>query len=172
MFCFSFEMQSSAPKGRCQDLRIASETSKASVECHYVLFKEIFFGFSWAVNLLWFLFSSLCRREESKACWVREPEQSTNITGHLLCAGASQVAQWWRNQLPMQGDAGDAGSVPGSGRFPWKRNWQLTPVFLLGESHEQRSLADYGPWGHKVRHDWVTEHAHTMCQSLWQALGM
>ena len=31
-------MQSSAPKGRCQDLRIASETSKASVECYYVFF--------------------------------------------------------------------------------------------------------------------------------------
>ena len=24
-----------------------------------------------------------------------------------------------------------------------------TPVFLPGESHGQRSLVDYGPWGHK-----------------------
>ena len=28
---------------------------------------------------------------------------------------------------------------------PWSRAWQPTPVFLPGESHGQRSLADYGP---------------------------
>jgi len=42
-----------------------------------------------------------------------------------------------------------AGSIPGSGRFPWRRKWQPTPVFLFGESHGQRSLAGYSPWGHK-----------------------
>ena len=26
---------------------------------------------------------------------------------------------------------------------------QLTPIFLPGESHGQRSLTDYGPWGRK-----------------------
>ena len=31
----------------------------------------------------------------------------------------------------------------------WSRKWQPTPVFLPGESHGQRSLADYGPWDHK-----------------------
>ena len=25
--------------------------------------------------------------------------------------------------------------------------WQSTPIFLPGESHEQRSLEGYGPWG-------------------------
>ena len=32
---------------------------------------------------------------------------------------------------------------------PWRRKRQLTPVFLPGESHGQRSLVDYSPWGHK-----------------------
>ena len=32
---------------------------------------------------------------------------------------------------------------------PWRRKWQSTSVFLPGESREQRSLADYSPWGHK-----------------------
>ena len=32
------------------------------------------------------------------------------------------------------------------GKIPWRRNWQSTPVFLLGEPHEQRSLAGYNPW--------------------------
>ena len=35
------------------------------------------------------------------------------------------------------------------GKIPWRRKWQPTPVFLLGESHGQRSLAGYSPWGHK-----------------------
>ena len=34
------------------------------------------------------------------------------------------------------------------GKIPW-RAWQLTPVFLPGEFHGQRSLAGYSPWGHK-----------------------
>ena len=32
-------------------------------------------------------------------------------------------------------NAGDPGSIPGLGRFPWRRKWQPTPVFLPGESH-------------------------------------
>ena len=32
----------------------------------------------------------------------------------------------------------------------WRRKWQPTPVvFLLGKSHEQRSLAGYRPWDPK-----------------------
>ena len=46
---------------------------------------------------------------------------------------------------------------PWVGKIPWKRSWQPTPVFLPGESHGQRSLAGYSPWGHKrVWHDWAT----------------
>ena len=30
-----------------------------------------------------------------------------------------------------------------------RRNWQPTPVFLPGESHGQRKLAGYNPWGLK-----------------------
>ena len=36
--------------------------------------------------------------------------------------------------------------------------WQSTPVFLPGESHGQRNLAGYNPWGHKELG--MTEHAH------------
>ena len=32
-----------------------------------------------------------------------------------------------------------------------RRKWQPTPVFLLGESHGQRSLVGYSPWGCKNR---------------------
>ena len=37
-------------------------------------------------------------------------------------------------------NVGDLSSIPGLGRFPWRRAWQPTPVFLPGESHGQRSL--------------------------------
>ena len=31
-------------------------------------------------------------------------------------------------------------------KISWRRNWQPTPVFLLGEIHGQRSLLGYSPW--------------------------
>ena len=31
----------------------------------------------------------------------------------------------------------------------WSKKWEPTSVFLPGESHGQRSLAGYSPWGHK-----------------------
>ena len=52
-------------------------------------------------------------------------------------------------------NAGDTGSIPGSGRSPREGNgyalqysfffFFFTPVFLPGEFHGQRSLADYNP---------------------------
>ena len=44
--------------------------------------------------------------------------------------------------------------------IPWKRKWQPTPVFLPGESHGQRSLAGYGPYGHKESDTTAGFHAH------------
>ena len=38
---------------------------------------------------------------------------------------------------------------PWVGKMPWRRKWQPTPVFLPGESHGQRNLAGYSPWGCK-----------------------
>ena len=34
-------------------------------------------------------------------------------------------------------------------KIPWRRIWQPTPILLPGESHGQRSLAVYSPWGRK-----------------------
>ena len=47
------------------------------------------------------------------------------------------------------GGTGDLGSIPGSGRFPWRRKWQPTPVFLPGKYHGERSQAGYGSWSYK-----------------------
>ena len=47
------------------------------------------------------------------------------------------------NSSANAGDTGDLGSIPGGGKIPWRRAWQPTPVFLLGESQGQRSLPGY-----------------------------
>ena len=31
----------------------------------------------------------------------------------------------------------------------WRRQWHPTPVLLPGESHGQKSLVGYSPWGRK-----------------------
>ena len=40
------------------------------------------------------------------------------------------------------------------GTIPWRGPWQPAPVFLPGESHGQRSLVGYSPYGLRVEHDW------------------
>ena len=34
-------------------------------------------------------------------------------------------------------------------KIPRRREWRQIPVFLPGESHGQKSLVSYSPWGHK-----------------------
>ena len=47
------------------------------------------------------------------------------------------------------GDVRGLSSTPGLGRFPWRRKWQATPVFLLGKFQGQRSPVGWSPWGCK-----------------------
>ena len=46
-------------------------------------------------------------------------------------------------------NARDVGSTAGSGRPPGGGHGNPPPVFLPGESHGQRNLAGYSPWGRK-----------------------
>ena len=59
----------------------------------------------------------------------------------------SPVAQLVKTPPANAGGIREACSIPGSGRCPWRRAWQPTPLLLPGESHEQRSLEGYSPWG-------------------------
>ena len=78
---------------------------------------------------------------------ILEPQIIQRSGTHSLSL-TSQVMPVVKNLPENAGDMRDAGSIPGSGRFSWRRAWQPTPVFLPGESHGQRSLAGYSPWGH------------------------
>ena len=64
---------------------------------------------------------------------------------------AMQETQVWS----LDGEDPRMGKIPGWGRSP-RREWQHTPVQLPGQSHGQRSLAGYSPWGHRVGLDWQT----------------
>ena len=47
-------------------------------------------------------------------------------------------------------------------KIHWRRAWQPTPVFFLGESQEQRNLAGYSPNHHKdLDTTEATQHART-----------
>ena len=48
-------------------------------------------------------------------------------------------------------NVGDPGSIPGL-EEPWRRKWQSTSVFLLGESHGQSSLV---ATVHGVAKSWI-----------------
>ena len=46
------------------------------------------------------------------------------------------------------------GFDPWVSKVPWRKKWQLIPVFLPGKPHEQRNLEGYSPWVIGVRHYW------------------
>ena len=56
---------------------------------------------------------------------------------------------WWLICKESACNAGDPGSISGSGRYPGEGNGNLTPVLLPGEFQGQRSLVGYRPWDHK-----------------------
>ena len=55
------------------------------------------------------------------------------------------MAQTVKNRLKCR----RPGFCPWVGKIPWRRKWELIPVFLPGEFYEQRSLVGYSPWAFK-----------------------
>ena len=56
---------------------------------------------------------------------------------------------WWLRWLRISLQCRRPGFDPWHGKIPWRRKWQLTPVFLPGEFYGQRSPVGYSPWGLK-----------------------
>ena len=69
------------------------------------------------------------------------------------CSGEESTCQCSRRKR--------RGFDPWVGKISWKRKWQSTLVFLLGESHGQRSLVGYSPWVHKELNmtEWLRTHS-------------
>ena len=51
-------------------------------------------------------------------------------------------------------------------KIPWRRKWQPAPVFFSGESHGQRSLVGYSPWGGKESDTPERLSPHTRCKGV------
>ena len=84
----------------------------------------------------------------------------------VFCFGLPWWLRWERICLHCR----RLGFNPWVGKIPWRRTWLSTPVFLPGESHGQRSLAGYSPWGCRVRYDWATDmHAYS---AFWTLRGV
>ena len=61
------------------------------------------------------------------------------------CSCALRWLRWQRIHLQYK----IPGFSPWVRKIPWRGKWQSSPVFLLGKSRGQRSLAGYSPWGCK-----------------------
>ena len=99
------------------------------------------------VNHLWYaqFFFTQCGEVEFFPTFEVMKKVTINVVGHIdlsFPGGASskEPAYQCRRHKSCRFD-------PWIGKTPWRRKWQVTPVFLPGKSHEQRSLMH--PWGHK-----------------------
>ena len=84
---------------------------------------------------LGFLFTSGAKRSHSSL-------QLHLVSCPVGCPGGSVVKN-------PPANAGDMGLIPGSGKTPWRRKCTVSPVFLPGKSHGQRSLGACNLLGHK-----------------------
>ena len=113
--------------------------------------------------------------EFEQAPVVGDGQWSLKCSVHGLIKSRTQLRNWnelnrryypngslWLSCEESTGDAGDD-SIPGLRITPQGGN--SNPVFLPGKSNGQRSLAGCSPQGHRVGHDWATEHTH-MCYSI------
>ena len=67
-------------------------------------------------------------------------------------------------------NAGDAGSIPGSGRSPEEgmATHSSIPAWRIPWAED---LAGFSPWGHRVGHDWATKHGTYIMESHFRAGG-
>ena len=74
-----------------------------------------------------------------------------NQTSFLFLSESIQMhgLPWWLRQERIRLQSRRLRFDPQVRTIPWRREQLPTPVFLLGECHEQKSLAGYSSWGCK-----------------------
>ena len=86
---------------------------------------------------------------------LHNPDNHDGMITHLEPDILECEVKWALESITMNkasgadGIPGRPGFDPWVGKIPWRRKWQPTPVLLPGESHGQRSLVSYSPWGRK-----------------------
>ena len=92
--------------------------------------------------------------------WTEEPgglqSMGSQRVGHDWVTNTHTQTLFWASQVVLvvknlSASARDINTWfdPWVRKIPWRRTWQPIPVFLPGESHGQRSLEGYSPWGRK-----------------------
>ena len=109
-------------------------------------------------------------------CRMPGPRLGLLVQGHLIKWTTLEyygLPQWLNGNESActAGDVGEAGSVPGLGKMPWRKKWQPTPVFLPGEFHGQRSLMDFSPWNGKESDTIEHSRAHLNILHAWSSFS-
>ena len=82
---------------------------------------------------------------------LRPPLEEKTVNGDGLrfrnIYGLKEGLPWWLSGKEATCQCKRCRFDPWVGKIPWRRKWQPIPVFLPGESHGQRSLEGYSPWG-------------------------
>ena len=89
------------------------------------------------INLEPILQSELSQKKKNKPSYC--------VTKHT-CRYAAGLP-WWLSGKESACQCRRRGFNPWVGQISWRRKWQPTPGFLPGESHGQRILVGYSPWG-------------------------
>ena len=118
-------------------------------------------GHDWTTSLSLFTFMHWRRKWQPTPVFLPGESQGRGAWWAAICGVTqsrtrlkrlSSSSRWWRIYLKCKRPGFDLWVR----KIPWRREWLLTPVFLPGEFHEQRSLVGYTPWGCRVGYDWVT----------------
>ena len=111
-----------------------------------------------------------------KIPWMEEnPEiarQYIKINCHILQPLIYMYGlPWWLSGKESICQCRSCRFSPWVRKIPWRRKWQLTPAFLPGKSHEQRSLTGHCPWDLKrAGHNSVTKQQVCMTKDFSNAV--
>ena len=89
------------------------------------------------------------------------PPEAAGLLCASLCTSVQSGLPWRPSGKGSACQCRRQGFDPWSGKITWRRKWQLTPVFLPGKFHGQRSLVSYSPWGAK---SWTPLSTHSTAQ--------
>ena len=103
--------------------------------------------------------SELSQREREEGLVIPEGNKRGFLEEVVMCWGLAASLLLRSGNVYMRGFPGGIsgketacqrrrrGFDPWVRKFPWRRKWLPTPVFLPGKSHGQRSLVGYSAWG-------------------------
>ena len=86
--------------------------------------------------------------------WERESGGGRGLEWHCENQGTKEMGGFpagsaVKNPPAIQCNAGDVGLIPGSGRSPAEGYGNPPQYSCLGNSHGQRGLEGYSPWGRR-----------------------